>query len=250
LRWTAVALAIATVSRLDYVLWPDLWIGDILQLAAYGALLWGSLSEIDRYQRRAAQQAVFDERRRMARDLHDGLAAELAYIAMESRRLAQDGSQRRRAGDEVVAAAERALEESRLAISALTRPADEPLDRALHHTLESAADRMGVEVVLDLEPGVNATPVVREALLRVALEALRNAARHGRANEVTVELRARGDGLEMTIADDGRGFDAAAPARPDALGLVAMRERVEVLGGSLHIVAALGEGTRVEVALP
>ena len=61
LRWTAVALAIATVSRLDYVLWPDLWIGDILQLAAYGALLWGSLSEIDRYQRRAAQQAVFDE---------------------------------------------------------------------------------------------------------------------------------------------------------------------------------------------
>src|SRR5919198_147343 len=250
LRWTAIAVAIWGASRLDFLLWPDLWMGDVLRLASHGALLWGSLLEIDRYQRRAAQSAIFEERRRMARDLHDGLAAELAYIAAESRRLAEHGTERRRAGDEVVAAAERALEESRLAISALTRPVDEPLDRALHHALESAAERLGVGVVLDLSPAVTATPTVREALLRVALEALRNAARHGRAREGTIQLRARGDGLEMMISDDGRGFDVDSAARPDAIGLLSMRERVEALGGSLRVVSGLGEGTRVEAALP
>src|SRR5919198_1432762 len=247
---TAALCARQARIRRDPLLRPDLWMGDVLRLASHGALLWGSLLEIDRYQRRAAQSAIFEERRRMARDLHDGLAAELAYIAAESRRLAEHGTERRRAGDEVVAAAERALEESRLAISALTRPVDEPLDRALHHALESAAERLGVRVVLDLSPAVTATPTVREALLRVALEALRNAARHGRAREGTIQLRARGDGLEMMISDDGRGFDVDSAARPDAIGLLSMRERVEALGGSLRVVSGLGEGTRVEAALP
>jgi hypothetical protein len=100
LAWVAAALVLAALSRLNYFLFPSLYsefvyTGDFFRIAFYLALLAGVSREIASYQRRLAETAIFQERRRLARDLHDGLAQELAYIAVQSRQL-RNGSDRER----------------------------------------------------------------------------------------------------------------------------------------------------------
>ena len=90
---------------------------------------------------------------------------------------------------------------------------------------------------------------MREALLRIVREAIGNAARHGEAQSVRVEVRAD-DGLVLSVRDDGKGFDPASPRRPDSFGLESMRERVETVGGRLAIDSAVGGPTTIRVELP
>ena len=93
------------------------------------------------------------------------------------------------------------------------------------------------------------TPEVREALVRIAREAVTNAARHGDAGLVRVELE-NGAGIKLRIVDDGRGFDAAAATRQTrrgGFGLVSMSERARAVGGVLHVASKRGAGTTVEV---
>ena len=85
-------------------------------------------------------------------------------------------------------------------------------------------------------------------LLRVLQEALTNARRHSRATSVEVSLRTEGDAVLAGVTDDGRGFDSA-PARP-GVGLSAMRERVEALGGEIEVKSGPGEGTEVALRVP
>jgi signal transduction histidine kinase len=249
LGWMAMTLTIATVARIDFLMFPGEWVGDLTRLLAFITLLVGCAREIASYQRRVAEAAVFRERRRMARDLHDGLAQELAYITVQSRRLAGDSPERRAASDDLVSAAERALEESRLAIAALNRPTNEPLERSMEDAARSTAARAGIETHFDVERDVEVAPEVRDALLRVMREAIGNAARHGEAHEVWISLRTD-RGLFVRIADNGRGFDPAGPKRPDSMGLESMRERIEALGGKFAIESSPGSGTRIEIELP
>jgi signal transduction histidine kinase len=86
-------------------------------------------------------------------------------------------------------------------------------------------------------------------LLRIASEALTNAARHGRAQRVHVELM-NGDGVVLRIRDDGVGFDTRSAEGRGGFGLVSMRERVAAVGGELSVVSAEGAGTLIEVRLP
>jgi signal transduction histidine kinase len=249
LGWMAMTLTIATVARIDFLVFPGEWVGDLTRLLAFITLLVGCSREIASYQRRVAEAAVFRERRRMARDLHDGLAQELAYITVQSRRLVGDSPERRAASDDLVSAAERALEESRLAIAALNRPTDEPLDRSMEDAARSTAARAGIETHFDVERDVEVAPEVRNALLRVMREAIGNAARHGEAHEVWISLRTD-RGLFVRIVDNGRGFDPAGPKRPDSMGVESMRERIEALGGKFAIESSPGSGTRIEIELP
>jgi signal transduction histidine kinase len=254
LTWMAVSMTLEAAARLNFAVDPALMashlhVGDLLRLVAQLALLCGAFREIESYQRRMAEAAVFQERRRLARELHDGLAQELSYITAQSRRLAGDGTERRRTSDRLVSAAERALEESRLAIGALTRPVDEPLARALVDTTRSVGDRADVVVETDIDPLVEVAPQVREVMLRIASEAIRNAARHGSARTVWVTLR-RERGLVLRIRDDGDGFDRDAPRRPDSLGLRSMAERAESVGGKLTVDSEPGKGATVELYVP
>ena len=248
MAWLAFALAIWAMTHLSAGLLP--WTGgdpssvQIVQLAGLAALLAAGLRDFEWAQHRRAEQAVVDERRRMARELHDGLAQELAYITSESRRLSTVAPT-----EHLANAAERALEESRAAIAALARPASEPFERTVAATAQSLAARAGVEVVVAVRPGLDIAPDTRQALLRIVREGMSNAIRHGHATTLHVSV----DGpspLVLAIADNGDGFRVDFPARPDSFGLLSMRERAENLGGHLTIESDLGHGTTIAVVLP
>jgi signal transduction histidine kinase len=254
LIWLTGAAVFATGSRVDFALSStvaDDWsaAGTLLRVAFYAVLVLAAGTEIGSYWRRVAQVAVLEERRRMARDLHDGLAQELAFAATQARSLA-DRSEHPTRARLVAAATERALDESRRAIAALTRPLDEPLEMTLAQCAEEVCDRFETALVLDVQEGVTAAPETREALLRILREAVSNAARHSAASEVRVRLR-QDDRLSLRVEDDGRGFDLADLAHLSGrFGMVSMRERAEALGGSFTVVSRLQGGTAVEVTLP
>jgi signal transduction histidine kinase len=251
LAWFAGGTALAAVSRLDAFLFPAVsngWVlvADLLRLGFYLLILVGALREIRAYQRRVSLAAVLDERRRLARDLHDGLAQELTFISMETRRLAREGS----GAEPLRQAAERALDESRAAISALSRRSDEPLANAVAQVAETLTARAGARLRLDLDHAIDLNGDARESLLRIVREAVSNGVRHGAASEVSVVLRYEG-GLRLMVSDNGRGFEAEHPAgRLDSFGLTSMRERAMALGGQLEVRSAHGRGTEVEVVLP
>ena len=249
--WLAVGAILAALARLNYFLFPSqytdfIYTGDVFALAFQLVLLVGAARQIHAYHRELAEMAVLEERRRIARDLHDGLAQDLAFIVSQSR--ARGVADRL---DQLASAAERALDDSRAAIAALTRPLDEPLDAALARVADEVAERLGARATLDLQDGVEVPAPLREALLRIAREAIANATRHGGARAVAVELSNAAD-LRMTVTDDGCGFDPADPPRRPGggFGLTSMRERAEAIGGALVVRSAAGSGTTVEVVVP
>ncbi len=252
--WLAVAATLAAFSRLNYFLFPSLYsewfyAGDVLRLAFFLVLLVGGALELRRTQRDLATAAVLDERRRIAREIHDGVTQDLAYIVQQGRRLAEQPVSRPAAWA-LVTAAERALEDSRHAISALARPGDEPLLAALTRAAEEVAGRGGATVVIGRAVNVDVPHSMREALTRVVREAVSNAVNHGGASHVVLEVSEHPE-LRVRVADDGCGFiPAADEGELGRFGLVSMRERVSALGGQLHIRSRVGEGSEVVVMLP
>ena len=250
MTWMAAAMAISAFSRLNYFRFPSIyseWVytGDILRLAFYLLLLTGAFREIAGYQRELAAAATYEERRRVARDLHDGLAQDLAFISSQSHRL--DGAARPEVAGMIRQAADRALDESRRAIVALTAPADEPLADSLVRTVEELAHRSGAQAEFDLDRDATASAAAREALVRIAGEAVNNSIRHGRARTISVSLRTE-NGLRLTVRDDGSGFTNGDGS--GGFGLISMRERAESLGGHLAIETPPDGGAAVTVVLP
>jgi signal transduction histidine kinase len=144
-------------------------------------------------------------------------------------------------------AAERALLESRRAISALAPLRNQDVDVALAEAGAEVAERLGIGLELDLASGLRISPARREVLVRIACEAIANAARHSGAGRVTLRLQRDGSLVRLRVADSGSGFDTAAPAA--GFGLTAMRERALSVGGELRIRSTPGRGSEVEVAV-
>jgi signal transduction histidine kinase len=251
--WLAAGATLAAFSSFHYFLFPSLyseWVytGDFLRFGFYFVLLAAVVEEIGRYWRGLALVAVLDERRRVARDLHDGLAQELAFIVTESRRLSRVPD--RDALDSISVAAERALDESRRAILALTRPSDEPLAVVLADTARELTTRAGLRLECQLADGIEVPSATREALVRILREAITNAARHGKATVAKVELT-NGNGIHLRVTDDGVGFDPSAVQRAGrGFGLTSIEERARQLGGSVRIDSSPLGGTAIDVVLP
>jgi signal transduction histidine kinase len=190
LLWLGAGSAVGAFARVNYFIFPSLyseWVytGDVLRLSFYILLFVGAAREIGVYQRAFAQARVLDERRRIARDLHDGVAQELAFIAATTRDLAKAGDEQL---GQVVSSAERGLDESRRAIVQLTQRLDEPFDVALIQTVEDVAQRLGTRAAVEAEPAPGIAPERQEQLLRIVREAMTNALRHGSASNVRVRF--------------------------------------------------------------
>jgi len=252
--WFAIGATLGAWARLNYFLFPSqytdfFYTGDALRLGFFAALLIGGAQEIRVAQRQLERTAVLDERRRLAREIHDGVAQDLAFIVQQAGALAA-GPKPPAVAAEMVTAAQRALDESRAVIAALVRPTDEPLGTALARVAKEAAGRWGTDVQADLQDGLEVPTSTREALLRIVGEAVTNAARHGNAQTVQVRLCAEPD-LQLSIVDDGAGFDPGSLNDADGRhGIMGMRERAEALGGELRLRSQPGEGTHVVVLLP
>lgn len=199
-----------------------------------------------------------EERRRIARELHDELgqvvtAAKLSLEAVERRATPREAEKLRPA----LSALERALAASRdLAVE--LRPSvldDLGLAPALRWHVDRFVRATGLATHLAIEIGeARLSPEIETVCFRVAQEALTNAARHGAATEVWLALQRQGDRLTLSVRDDGRGFDPEAAwaraARGEALGLVGMRERASLVGGELEVRSRPGGGSEVRVVLP
>jgi signal transduction histidine kinase len=144
----------------------------------------------------------------------------------------------------VATAAERALDESRRAISALSSETPETFEAAVAQAAEDVAHRVGVRVRLALESGVVMPAPEVEDVLRIVREAVTNAARHGEADEVRIALQ-RGDESVLRITDNGRGF--APSDNGHGFGLTTMRERAARIGGTVSVDSMPGRGTTVEL---
>jgi signal transduction histidine kinase len=192
------------------------------------------------------QQATAEERRRIARELHDGLAHELAFIASKTRSWSGN---RPVSLDvrELSGAADRALDEARRAITVLSEPEPQSLDCAIAQTAEDLGSRLGIAVDLDLARGVDMPGEITENVLRIVREALTNAATHGRPARVLVRLE-ECDGVRLVVEDDGCGFDADGRSETTGFGLLSMEERAAMVGAEFSVDSTPAHGTRVEVA--
>ncbi|MCB9537637.1 MAG: ATP-binding protein [Myxococcales bacterium] len=202
-----------------------------------------------------AQEA---ERRRVARELHDTVAQDLAALRLEIERMAGNGACDATRLARLEASAKDMLETVRRILLDLRPTVLESLGfvPALQWLVEGVGAREGIvaRLILDVEPASLALPdEIATGLFRVAQEALKNAVRHGRAEHVFVTLG--GDEAEVTleVEDDGRGFDPEAVGPEPSgrgFGLMGMRERARLLAGAARVTSAPGEGTLVSVRVP
>lgn len=211
------------------------------------------------HQRDAAEReaGALAERERLGREIHDTVAQGLSSIQMllhAAERAAPDrpGVEHIRLARETAAAN---LAETRSFIGQLMPPNLE--QQGLGQTLRRLADGewsgRGLDVKVRVSEGPKLSMHVQSALLRIAQGAIANVVQHARAQHASITLLRAGNAITYTIADDGIGFDPAAPvpesARRDSFGLQSIRERVEQLGGKLEIDSASGTGTTLTVTL-
>jgi len=251
----ATGFVIAGFSRLNFFLYPSIYTdiihgGDILRLGWYSTLLAGAAREIDSYWRGLADAAVADERRRTARELHDGLVQELSFIRSRAATLA-GGRSDPLALNQVMTAADRALEESRLAISTLAGEGLGNLEPVLRRAAEDIAGRAHVKVTVENPDALELPPHTSVVLSRVVREASSNAVNHGAAGSIAIRVERHGSrGVSMTVTDDGKGFHAEQPPSPAGFGLRSMAERIAALGGELVVDSTPGSGTTIRAILP
>lgn len=188
------------------------------------------------------------ERRRIAQDLHDGLQVQLVLLALEAQQLANAGD----GGDAVHERATRlrmGIDEAAAALREVVHAVMPAalMQRGLSAAAEDLVDRMPVPTTLTLDViDGDCSPIVESTAYFVVAEALANAMKHSRAGALAVQLAREGDVLHVEVRDNGDG--GAHPGRGS--GLTGMVERVEALGGTVHIVSPPGSGTTIRAEIP
>lgn len=194
-----------------------------------------------------------DQRRRIAREVHDELGQALTAIKME---LASDRRRRGdappRGGDAVNELIDGAIRTVRRIATDLRPGAldDLGLVAAMEGAIGEFERRSGVRCRLDVPEDLAVDPLRSTTIFRVLQEALTNVARHASARRVTVSLAQPGTRLRLTVRDNGRGIRKADARRATSLGLVGMRERARLLNGEFRVKGVPGKGTKVELELP
>jgi signal transduction histidine kinase len=247
--WICLAATLAVFADLQLVLTPilssDLLLqGDFLRFLAYGILVvgvWRAISQAE------FGRAVADERARVARDIHDGLAQYLFAITTQVSMLESGASL-----DEVLPrlkrAATSAQQEARFAVLALSSAGGSArFDSALRRYVDVLTADGELDVEVDVDPQVRLAPDEQIEVFRIVQEGLGNARRHAGARHVEVSISQRTGRRVVLVSDDGVGFDASSGA--DGQGIANMRVRAKAIEGELTLRSHLGRGTAIEVVL-
>lgn len=195
-----------------------------------------------------------EERRRIARDLHDGAAQLVGAARLEVERLRRafrSGALREADFETLGARLDEAWAELRGTLVALRAPAlrEASLGAALRAAVADFSQRTGIRARFEERgEGPPLSSGIEDQLYAIAREALENVARHAGARSVAVALARGARAVSLSVEDDGRGF--VAGARPGGFGVAGIRERAALAGGEARISSRRGRGTRVEVTIP
>ncbi|MGI8999575.1 MAG: sensor histidine kinase, partial [Candidatus Limnocylindria bacterium] len=267
----AAGLLIAAFSQVHSALHPGSYSGvvtiaDLLRLAFYALLLIGVVAERreDLAELRAATMevrrlaqaefaaAALEERARLAREIHDGLAQDLWYAKLKPSRMAQVPGfpqDARQLNNEVGDAIDTALGEARDAVAAMRQGAESgPLLDILGRQVDDFADRFALRAELNSNGPLPELGARAQAeLLRIVHEALTNVRKHADATVVRIDVRTNGE-LTLAVTDNGRGF--RPESAPPGFGLESMRQRAGIIGARLTVASEPHNGTRVEIRMP
>jgi signal transduction histidine kinase len=201
------------------------------------------------------RRAALEERTRLSRELHDGLAQDLWLAKLKVGRLASMndlGHDARAVCDELTGAIDAGLADARQAVMAL-RLGSEPavsLTELMARYVDDFGDRFGLRTEFTCDGELpRLTPRAEAELLRIAQEALNNVVRHADATFVRVRAGIVGSHLELVVGDNGVGFEPSE-VKEGSVGLASMRERAQIIGGELVIDSRPQDGTRIRVRVP
>lgn len=271
--YLAVGLVIAAFAELQHAFYPSVYTGlvtasDAMRLVSYGILVMGIVAEqredlrdlrtaytaLDRLRVTEAERAALEERHRLAREIHDGLAQQLWFTKLKFERLASSLDESAKSlASEVGQSLDAAIVEARSAMVTMrsSLEADLPLADMLGRAIDDFEQRSGLPVRFTPGPGLPGAIPARQQieLLRVVQEALTNVTKHADATMVRLRAEAVGQQLVVTVADNGIGFDTSQPPE-GGMGLRGMEERARLMGGTLRVESELHGGTTVEASVP
>ncbi len=230
---------------------------DAAVLETVADMLAGAVENGRLYQR-AQAAAVFEERNRLARELHDSVSQQLFSITLTAQaaraQLERNPSRLPALLDRLQETATAALAEMRALIFQLRPPAlrDQGLIAALQQHAQHLAHREGLRIELNVTGDERHARGIEQPLFRIVQEALNNVVKHAAARNVQIALEFAADRVRISVTDDGKGFDPTAPPSGEGrhLGLLSMRERAAELGGSFSVRSQPGTGVQIEVIVP
>jgi signal transduction histidine kinase len=274
--YLAIGLVFAAFGQVQTAIFPSTYTGlvtsgDLLRLAFDVILLLGIQAQageilarlrsanrdLARLRVADAERAGLEERARLSRELHDGLAQDLWLAKLKTGRLAvlpDLGLEARALARELGEAIDAGLAEAQQAVAAMRLPAEPTgtFSELMSRCVDEFADRFGLRVEFACEyeqrlPWLSAR--AQAETLRIVREALNNARRHADATVVRVRASVEAGRLVVVVGDNGCGFDPDAAGRT-AFGLASMRERAALIGGELLIDSRPQDGTRVSLSVP
>jgi signal transduction histidine kinase len=248
-RWLALAATLALFAELHYVFTPavsssSVTQGDFLRLMSYSVLMAGVWRAV-----RFAEfgRAVAEERARVAREIHDGLAQYLFTVSTHASML-EAGTAPEGTAARIREAAAAAQQEARFAILALSSASGTaPFDAALRRYVDFLTADGELEVELEVDPALALAPDEQIEVFRIVQEGLANVRKHAGARRAEVVIGPRGSDRVVVVRDDGAGFDGATD--PAGQGLKNLRERAAAIGGAFSLRSVPGRGTALEVVL-
>ncbi len=247
--WLALALTLVVFADLHYVLAPAhsseyVLQGDFLRLLSFIVLLVGVWRAIGQAE---FGRAVAEERARVARDIHDGLAQYLFALSTQVSML-QAGAPLDEILPQLKHASEAAQQEARFAVLALSSASGTaPFDAALKRYVDFLAADGVLDVEVEIDPSVTLAPDEQIEIFRIVQESLANARRHAGATRAEVTIAQRGSRRVVVVSDDGVGFEGETTAAGQ--GLRNMRARAASIQGAFALRSTPGRGTAIEVVL-
>lgn len=269
--YLAIGLVLAAFSQVHAAVNPGSYAslvttGDFLRVGFYAVLLAGvfvqSRADVRTIQEANAElrllrdaevnRALLEERGRLAREMHDGLAQDLWTARLKQGRLAAlvEGEEQKALAQDVMDAIDTGIADARQTVMAMRAGStDAPLLEIVKRYVEDFGDRFALDMRFEATGPAPALPARSEAeVLRIVQEALNNVRKHADATVVRVSASATDEGLEIVVMDNGRGFDDGRPST--GFGLVSMRERAALIGARLTVRSAPSDGTRVVISVP